>query len=124
MAKSLKDRAASGRRDFYIDVQQVTDSIGTEGEPVETWATLVSIWASREDVDAPERFTEGMVMNQMSARAWMKWVGPYVPALDPLLVDVPKRARIMHEGRSYDIASANPIDRKAGVIFLTLSKAG
>lgn len=124
MAKSLKDRAASGRRDFYIDVQQVTDSVGTEGEPVESWATLVSIWASREDVDAPERFTEGMVMNQISARAWMKWVTHYVSALDPLFVDVPKRARILYQGRSYDIAASTLIGRNAGVQFLTLSKAG
>lgn len=121
--------ASSGQRDRYIAIQRVSETKGDASEPIESWTVLDPIyaWAKMESVDAPERFTEGMVMNQMSARSWTKFTVPYQPEIDPLTVDVPKSCRVLYENRTYDIAAANETfdeGRRRHIALLTLSKAG
>lgn len=124
MATRPTERIAAGKRDKRITVQQLTETHGTAGEPIESWSTLCTLWANAEVVDAPERFTEGMLMDQITARAWIKFTVPYRVDMDPLRVDVPKRRRVMFLARVYDVAAAALIGRQAGVELLTLSKVG
>lgn len=124
MATNPLDRVVSGRRDTLITMQQLVETAGDSGEPVESWTTLCTLWASMETVDAPERFTEGVVMNQVSARAWIKFTTNYRTDCDPHSISVPKTRRVTYLDRVYDIAAAALIGRKRGIEFLTLSKVG
>jgi hypothetical protein len=42
--------------------------------------------------------------------------------MDPDLLDVPKRRRLVYKGRTYDIVAAGQIGRNEGVELLTLAK--
>jgi len=124
MAQELQ-RLASGRRDRLVEIQEwIGEDVGESGMPVPQFRTLCRVRAQREDVQAPERFTEGFVSDQMSARVWSNWVVPYRADYDPELEQVPKKRRLIYKGREYDIVDSSPIDRKKGVRFTTLAKVG
>jgi head-tail adaptor len=124
MTIKASKRPSAGQRDTWITIQRPTETKGTSGEPIETWTTLCRLCAFQEPVDAPERFTEGVVMDQISARAWIKFTAPYRSDCDPSRVDVPKARRILLDGRVYDIAAAELVGRNDQIQFLTLSKVG
>ena len=46
----------SGRRDVLVTVEQLTESVGPSGRPVETWTTLTKVWMGRVAASARERF--------------------------------------------------------------------
>lgn len=122
----MTKRMPSGQRDAWLTIEQLpaaTDAVGTSGFPVETWTTLYSTWASRADVD-DSRYQERFVEGQLSAPAQTKWQVDYRPDMDPDLLEVPKRRRVVYEGRTYDIMHAAVVGRRAAVDLVTLSKQG
>jgi len=121
--KELRNTTA-GLKDCLVTIEQPTETKGPAGESIAGWGPLLTLWACRQDVDAPERFTEGLVQDQISARAWMKWTTEYRAEIDPLRVNVAKERRLVYLGRTYDIAAATLVARNRGVTILTLSKAG
>lgn len=121
MASSM---VGTGQRNRQVTIQQLTEAKGDSGEPIESWTTLCTMFCSLEAVDAPERFTEGTVMDQISARAWIRFTGPYRADCDPLRVAVTKKRRIVYLGRTYDIAAAEQLGFQRQITFLTLSKVG
>jgi len=118
----------AGTRNRRVTIKRLVETRGQSREPIEDFSnTLCTLYAKREDVDAPERFTEGVVLDQMSARAWMKWTIPYRTDMDPLKVQVPKERRLEFDGRVYDIAGATLNETARGaieIVLLTLTKAG
>lgn len=109
--------AASGKRDRFVTVQALTESIGASRRPVESWDTLVQVWAAKMDIGGRERF----VADQVSAPYDTKWALPYSADWDPDRVDVRKLRRLVVDGRVHDIVAAQEIGRKQGVEVMTLA---
>src|SRR5689334_4713449 len=86
-----RDVRPSRRRDRSITIQQVADAVGASGAPMEGWTDLVTMPASREDISGEERFRSG----QESAAVDTIWEINYRLDMDPELLDVPKKRRIV-----------------------------
>jgi hypothetical protein len=69
---------------------------------------------------AHERFTA----DQNKGAADTQWEMGYRPDMDPELVDVVKKRRLLYQGRVYDITSADLIGRFEGIELVTLSGSG
>ncbi len=107
-----------GERDRSVIVQQLTDSVGTSGFPVETWDTLDTVWMRKLDVSGRERFMAA----QLSAPIDTQWEMGYRADMDPELEDVRKTRRLVYQGRVFDIVDASQIGRREGIELLTLAK--
>jgi SPP1 family predicted phage head-tail adaptor len=116
----MADRqVASGARDKRITIQQLTESTGPSGFPVEDWTPLCELWAHREDRMGAERFGTG----QLSAVGDVTWEIPYRSDIDPEALPVTKTRRVVHGGRIYDITSAVPVGRRRTIALTTIAKA-
>jgi head-tail adaptor len=110
--------AEAGDRDRFVTIQQVAESAGGSGFPVETWSTLVeSMPASRIDVSGRERMLAGQLAAQMETR----WEINYREDMDPALVDVPKTRRLVFSGRVFDIVSAREVGRREALELMTIA---
>ena len=106
-----------GKRDRRVLIQQVTDSTGTSGAPIGTWTTLTTEWMAKEDTRGLER----LQAMQIAAKFDTYWEMPYRADMDPDLVDVPKKRRLVYESRVYDIKYATVINRRDGIQLQTLA---
>lgn len=111
----------AGERDRFVTIQQLTESIGESGFPVETWTSLCGAWARKVDIIARERFTR---TDQLAAQQQTVWELNYRPDMDPDLIDVPKKRRLVYQSRIYDITVASMIGMKEGVEVQTIAKVG
>lgn len=110
-------RLASGLRNRRVTIQQLTDSQGTSGYPVESWVTLAVVQASKDDATGQERFSA----NQTTSPFDTTWQVPYLSALDPEMANVPKTRRLVYQNRVYDIVSATLIGMRRGIELKTLA---
>lgn len=110
-------RLAAGRRDSTVTIQQARPVTATTGVEIENWVDLhPTERMSRLDVRADERDAA----NQTSAFVETVWQMPYRCDMDPDLVDVPAKRRLVFSGRAYDIRSAVRIGRH-GIELLTVA---
>lgn len=113
-----------GERTKKIRLVPIVQSRGRSGFPVETDGDgAVTLWASKEDVRGNER----MAADQMAAPYTSRWEVPYLEAIDPDRVDVPKVYELEYLGRRFQIQSASLIDKSRqgeGVELLTLARQG
>lgn len=107
---------AAGQRDKYVLIQQATD--GTTKFPTQVWTDLGHEYMSRKDLRADESFSD----NQLSAFGDSQWHLGYRSDMDPDLVDVAKKRRLVYSGRTFDILSASLMDRKQGIELITLAQ--
>jgi len=115
-----KPRLASGQRDKSVTIQQrpAADASVTSGFPVESWTTLATgVFMARLELRADERFT----VSQESAAAEASWHMGYRADMDPELVDVPKRRRLVYRGKVFDSVSASMIGPRRGIELMTLA---
>lgn len=116
-----RDLVETGARDQWVRIEQLGETTGSSGFPVETWTTLGTWLAARTDQSAAAR--ERFTADQLTAVVETRWVGPYRPDLDPDLLDVPKTRRLVHRGRTYDITAAHAIGRQTDIALMTIAKA-
>jgi head-tail adaptor len=112
----------SGKRDRRILLQQLTATQGGSGFPVETWTDLATVWANK--FEPPpffhyERFESNA--DQELASYETIWTIPYMPSMDPELVEVPKRRRIIVKNRVHDIVAAQETGRRREIQLSTLA---
>lgn len=107
----------AGDLDREVVIQQLTESAGSSGFPVESWSALDTVWMEKMEVRGSERFRAA----QLSAPIETRWQMQYRDDMDPDLVDVPKKRRLLYQGRSYDITSATEIGRQEGIELMTLA---
>ena len=110
---------AAGARNRLVTIQQMTVSKGDSGRPVETWSTLTTAWMERIDLGGNERFRA----DQLSAKYDSRWRMPYQSDMDPDVVNVPKKRRLLYKERVYDIVTALPIGLNDTIELMTISKA-
>lgn len=113
-----KSRTAAGLRDKLVTIQQMTKSKGPSGFPVETWTTLRTAYMSRLDQRADERYAG----NQLSPAVETQWHAEYASDIDPEVVNVPTKRRLVYGGRTFDILAATILGNKQGVELVTLAK--
>ncbi len=106
-----------GLRTKLVTIQQVTDSKGPSGRPVETWITLCQAWMERDDLTGTEHYTTA----QEFSRSDVIWRMPYQSNMDPESLNEPKTRRLLYAGRVYDIVSAVPIGQHAKIELTTLA---
>lgn len=114
-----KPRQASGRRDKLVTIQQSAPPTGGSF-PADSWTALASAWMNRQDTQADERFAA----SQESGFVQTTWHMAYREDMDPDLVDVPARRRLLYQSRVYNIRAAATIGRKDGIELLTLAQSG
>ena len=107
----------AGERDRIIQIEALTESVGSGGFPVETWVLLVTMFAKRAEVRGRE--THGA--DGVAARVTTRFEVNYRSDLDPESIDVPKVRRIKAAGRTFDIVEASQIGRREGIEFLAIA---
>lgn len=124
---------ALGRRDKWITLQQLQapDAPGESGMAVEEFEPLVTnpsnptgnqdVPAAKEDLSGREEFASGA---GLSTPYDTRFEIAYRADMDPELIDVTKKRRILYLGRTYDIVQATQIGRRLGIELLTLSRGG
>ena len=116
--------ADAGARDRLVTIQQVADSSGESGFPVETWTTLATMYASRKELRTAVANEDMRPAGMLSARFETEWDLPYRADIDPEIVNVPKVRRLVYEGRVHDILHAQVIGRRRGVKVHIVSSMG
>ena len=114
-------RDSSGKRDRSVMIQQLPDPEGTapSGYPKATWTDLYTepIFMSQIELGGRESFDA----HQQSAPYDTRWQSPYMPDLDPEIVDVPKLRRLVVRNRIHEIVDAKMIGRYNQIELLTRS---
>lgn len=105
-----------------MTIEQVTESKGASGRPVEAWTLLGKAWMQRLEVNRIAE-AEHMVAGGLSARVDAAWVMSYQQNMDPEALNVPKLRRLRYESRIYDITSAAPIGLHDRIQLTTIAKA-
>lgn len=110
-----------GDLDTPVTIQALTESVGASRFPVESWTTLsANVFMYREDQRGAERFASG----QLSAPVTTRWEMRYRADMDPQMVDVAKKRRLLYLNRIYDITNAEVIGRMDGVGLVTIARIG
>lgn len=113
-----KPETAAGRRDKQLVFEQKVAPTGGQ-YPAPSWLPLVTVWASRLDLRADERYATA----QEAAYKETQWHFDYIASMDPDLVDVPNERRAKYLGRIYNIRAASMIGRKEGIEVITLARS-
>jgi SPP1 family predicted phage head-tail adaptor len=108
----------AGVRTRLVTIQQMTESIGGSGRPVETWTSLARAWMERIDASGDEQFGNASLATRYDTR----WLMPYQRNMDPEVQNVPKSRRLQLNGRIYDIISAVPIGLHDRIELRTIAK--
>lgn len=120
-AKIDRPIRGAGDRQARVEIQQLTTPASDTGYPVETWVTLRStVYMYRATVRADERHWAA----QDSASEETQWQMPYSADMDPEIVDVPKRRRLVYRGRVYDVRAATIVGPNVAIDLTTLAKVG
>jgi len=107
-----------GERDRAVTIQQLVETTPESRFPTERWTTLTAtVWMRKMDVSASERVTA----EQIAAAFDTQWEMGYAANMDPELVDVPKKRRLLYLGRVHEIVSASQIGRREGIELLTIA---
>ena len=109
----------AGLLDREVTIQQLTDSVGASGFPVETWSWLDDVWMARRDPRGYELLRAGTLSGAMQT----VWTLQYREDMDPELVDVAKKRRLVANGRSYDITSGSVLGRGDGIELVTIASS-
>lgn len=120
--RNLQDGSATpmevGERDRAVTIQQLVETTPESRFPTERWTTLTAtVWMRKMDVSASERVTA----EQIAAAFDTQWEMGYAANMDPELVDVPKKRRLLYLGRVHEIVSASQIGRREGIELLTIA---
>jgi SPP1 family predicted phage head-tail adaptor len=107
----------AGELDREVTIQTLSESVGGSGFPVETWTRLDDVFMARRDMRGYERFKAG----QNAGASETIWTLQYREDMDPELIDVVKKRRLVANGRSYDITAASVIGRGDGIELVTLA---
>lgn len=116
--------ATIGERDKLVTIQRGVQTKGTSHLPVTSWNDLAPLTAYMRRIDASG--SERLTSAQLQASVDSEWEMPYVAAMDPELVDVPKLRRLVYAGRTFNIQRAVLRDAPEGkqIRLWTLARSG
>jgi len=102
-----------GKLDTRIQLQHVTTTKDSYGQPIETWATTANLWAQRIDVVRAAVSLENEVDMEST-----KYVSRFIIRHR---TDVDGKARIVCDGRTYLITQIASIGRLQGLEIVALA---
>jgi len=111
-------RTAAGQRWQRVTIEQFTPATTGSGFPGGTWSSLATVWMSKQDVRADERF----IASQESAYFETTWFSEYRSDIDPEIVDVAATRRLNFRERIFDIRAATVVGHQQGIEFTTLGQ--
>lgn len=110
-----------GERDRAVKIQQLTESLATSNFPTEGWTTLAPVvWMRKLDARGSERTRVDLT----AASYETQWEMGYRDDMDPEMVDVAKKRRIVYQSRVHEIVMASVIGRREGIELLTIAGSG
>lgn len=102
----------AGRLDRLITIQRKTSAVDSFGEPIETWATLVTVWSEMIPVRGQERYAAMQEIAEIDTVFKVRFRTGITP-LD----------RISYDSRIYDITHVLEIGRREGLELMTKARA-
>lgn len=107
-----------GERDRAVTIQQLVETAQASHYPAERWTTLTAtVWMRKLDARASEKARA----QEVGAAFDTQWEMGYAANMDPDLIDVAKKRRLLYLGRVYEIVGASQIGRREGVELLTIA---
>lgn len=97
----LQSKLEIGRLDRRVTIQQLTNSPDEYNQPVPTWATLATVWASVDDRSGGESFQA----EQLTAYRHTVFIIRYRSGIDETM-------RIVYNSRTYNIRLIKNPDRR------------
>lgn len=91
----------AGTLDRRIVIQTFTETQDAAGQPIATWATFATVWASRKDVRGNERFAAQQEIATRTATYRVRW-----------LSGVTEEMRIVDAGTTYTVKGIADDERK------------
>lgn len=83
-----------GARDRYITIQQATETRGSAGGIVQTWARFAGVWAARRDLSAKEFQAAQQTQYEITTEYRIAWRS-----------DITAKMRIVDGTQTYNIES-------------------
>jgi SPP1 family predicted phage head-tail adaptor len=105
---------AAGTMDRRITLQQATVTYDALNNPTETWATLATVWASKEDLSDSERVAAAEVGAAMTTRFRIRY-SDKVSGINP-------KNRLTFDDRTWDIQNVKEIGRKEGLEISAIAR--
>lgn len=99
----------AGKLDRRIVIQTPTATRDGAGQPVETWATLCTVWANVTHLRGSEPFQGQQFNAQRKTVFLIRWRD-----------DVDETMQVIHDGDTYGILSAVEVGRREGLEIATL----
>lgn len=91
----------AGSLDRRVTVESFTTTADAAGEPIKTWSTFVTFWASRRDVRGWERFNGSQEIATRTAVYRSRWVA-----------GIHERMRVVDAGTTYRIVGIADDERR------------
>jgi SPP1 family predicted phage head-tail adaptor len=85
----------AGDLDRRATIQRATVAPDAFNEPIETWASVATVWASKRDVSDGERFRSDQTIAGLTTR--------FVVRHSSVTATITPKDRLVCEGRTYDI---------------------
>lgn len=105
----------AGKLDRRVRLERFATTLDTYNEPVKTWATLATRWASYEPLPDGERFRASETAANASARFVIRW-STEVASLNP-------RDRLIFAGVAHEIVHVKELGRREGIEITTAARA-
>lgn len=97
----------AGKLDRRIRVLRYGMTRDAQNAPVEAWAELVKLWASKEDISDGERMRAAQVGASVTTRFRIRY--------SSVTATIDAKDRIVYGGLVYDIAGIKEIGRREGL---------
>ena len=104
----------AGNLDRRIVIQRFTETRDEFNEPVRSWATLATVWASYEPLTDGEAFRAGETMAEASAR--------FVVRYSTTLAGLNPKDRLTFDGGTWEIIRTKEIGRREAIEITTKSR--
>lgn len=105
----------AGRLDRRISILRASAVNDEFNQPVETWATLATVWAEAKPVSDGERMKAGQTLADKMIRFTIRY--------SSTVADVDPRDRITYDGRVFDISGIKEIGRRVGLEITATARA-
>jgi SPP1 family predicted phage head-tail adaptor len=103
----------AGKLDRRVEIRQATETQAPgSGQPIETWATVATVWAEV----SPMRPFERLASREMQAWADTKFRVRFLDGVHP-------KCRLLYDGREWDIKTVSEIGRRAGLEIEATARA-
>jgi SPP1 family predicted phage head-tail adaptor len=106
-----------GRLDRRIAIQRKTVTQSPSGQPVETWATLATRWASVKPVSGDERFSDPQLAAKQQTEFEVRHAAD-VASLTPM-----DRIVLTATGAVHDILAVHEIGRREGLKIIAVRRS-